>query len=89
MTRERLRAILDEYKTNPDTFNKSGPGYFLEFLPAIDGYFSYAEAIAFKAEQEEKAKEQLNKKIEQEEKNKRIADIAAAAKKIQETKKKR
>ena len=89
MTRERLRAILDEYKTNPDTFNKSGPGYFLEFLPAIDGYFSYAEAIAFKAEQEDKAKEQLNKKIEQEEKNNRIADIAAAAKKIQETKKKR
>jgi hypothetical protein len=56
MTRERLRAILDEYKTNPDTFNKSGPGYFLEFMPAIEGYFSYAEAIAKEAEQKDRLK---------------------------------
>ena len=89
MTRERLRAILDEYKTNPDTFNKSGPGYFLEFLPAIDGYFSYAEAIAFKAEQEDKAKEQLNKKIEQEETERRIKAIEDSVKRTHETKKRR
>jgi hypothetical protein len=79
MTRERLQAILDEQKTNPDTFNKSGPGYFLEFLPAIEGYFSYAEAIAHEAEVSEKKKKE----------SERIAAIEASAKKAQESKKRR
>jgi len=49
MTRQRLKAILQEHKDNPDLFFADGGHYFLEFLPAIEGYFSYAEAIARKA----------------------------------------
>ena len=91
MTRERLKAILHEKNTDFHTYCRDGWRYFEEFIPAIEGYFSYAEAIAFQAERDEsfeKQKADLEVSLTEMAKT-RFESIKNSAKKAQESKKKR